>query len=219
MGLELTDNAKKFLAKKGYDPVLGARPLRRTIQREIEDSLSERILFNELRPGQIVVVDCEGDPDDIEKSKLIFSGADRGSTCRTRCRPTSARPPPRSRQLEPNDGPVTAAGGRAVACQQVRLAGRFDQAVLHQPGQCPRALHLVRPHHVQPLPGHRPGGVPQHRQQQPAHLAVGAGVPLRAPGRPGGRRRAAEPPRAVRSEGAGRALRRRGRCRPARPAP
>jgi ATP-dependent Clp protease ATP-binding subunit ClpC len=57
MGLELTDNAKKLLAKKGFDPVLGARPLRRTIQREIEDVLSEKILFGELStPGQIVVV-------------------------------------------------------------------------------------------------------------------------------------------------------------------
>ncbi|MGC3863293.1 ATP-dependent Clp protease ATP-binding subunit [Micromonospora chersina] len=77
MGLELTDNAKKYLAKKGFDPVLGARPLRRTIQRDIEDNLSERILFNELTPGQIVVVDCEGDPDNIDKSKLVFRGADR----------------------------------------------------------------------------------------------------------------------------------------------
>ncbi|MDG4822443.1 ATP-dependent Clp protease ATP-binding subunit [Asanoa sp. WMMD1127] len=77
MGLELTDNAKKYLAKKGFDPVLGARPLRRTIQRDIEDSLSERILFNELKPGQIVVVDCEGDPDNIEKSKLVFRGAEK----------------------------------------------------------------------------------------------------------------------------------------------
>jgi ATP-dependent Clp protease ATP-binding subunit ClpC len=77
MGLELTDNSKRFLAKKGYDPVLGARPLRRTIQREIEDSLSERILFNELRPGQIVLIDCEGDPIDIENSKLVFTGADK----------------------------------------------------------------------------------------------------------------------------------------------
>ncbi|WDZ85682.1 ATP-dependent Clp protease ATP-binding subunit [Micromonospora cathayae] len=77
MGLELTDNAKKYLAKKGFDPVLGARPLRRTIQRDIEDNLSERILFNELTPGQIVVVDCEGDPEDIDKSKLVFKGADR----------------------------------------------------------------------------------------------------------------------------------------------
>ncbi|MFF3237271.1 ATP-dependent Clp protease ATP-binding subunit [Micromonospora sp. NPDC002931] len=77
MGLELTDNAKKYLAKKGFDPVLGARPLRRTIQRDIEDNLSERILFNELTPGQIVVVDCEGDPSNIDKSKLVFKGADR----------------------------------------------------------------------------------------------------------------------------------------------
>src|SRR5262249_34159889 len=77
MGLELTDNAKKFLANKGYDPVLGARPLRRTIQREIEDALSERILFNELRPGQIVVIDAEGNLDNVEESKLVFRGADK----------------------------------------------------------------------------------------------------------------------------------------------
>jgi ATP-dependent Clp protease ATP-binding subunit ClpC len=59
MGIELTPAAKELLAKKGYDPVLGARPLRRTIQREIEDGLSEKILFSEVKPGQIVVVDTE----------------------------------------------------------------------------------------------------------------------------------------------------------------
>jgi ATP-dependent Clp protease ATP-binding subunit ClpC len=77
MGLELTDNAKKYLAAKGFDPVLGARPLRRTIQRDIEDNLSERILFNELKPGHIVVVDCEGNPDDVDKSKLVFRASER----------------------------------------------------------------------------------------------------------------------------------------------
>ncbi|SDY11516.1 ATP-dependent Clp protease ATP-binding subunit ClpC [Micromonospora pattaloongensis] len=77
MSMELTDNAKKYLAKKGFDPVLGARPLRRTIQRDIEDNLSERILFNELKPGQIVVIDCEGDPEDTDKSRLVFRGADK----------------------------------------------------------------------------------------------------------------------------------------------
>ncbi|HEY2675063.1 MAG TPA: AAA family ATPase, partial [Rugosimonospora sp.] len=51
--------------------------LRRTIQREIEDSLSERILFNELKAGQIVVVDCEGDPENMETAKLVFRSADR----------------------------------------------------------------------------------------------------------------------------------------------
>jgi ATP-dependent Clp protease ATP-binding subunit ClpC len=61
MGIELTRAAKDLLAEKGYDPVLGARPLRRTIQREIEDALSEKILFGELRPGTIVVVDVEGE--------------------------------------------------------------------------------------------------------------------------------------------------------------
>ncbi len=57
MGIEITGEAKILLGKKGYDPVLGARPLRRTIQREIEDTLSEKILFGELLPGQIVLVD------------------------------------------------------------------------------------------------------------------------------------------------------------------
>ena len=52
MGIELRPAAKDLLSARGYDPVLGARPLRRTIQREIEDSLSEKILFGELRPGQ-----------------------------------------------------------------------------------------------------------------------------------------------------------------------
>ncbi|MEN3306575.1 MAG: ATP-dependent Clp protease ATP-binding subunit ClpC, partial [Micromonosporaceae bacterium] len=77
MGLELTPEAKIWLAKKGWDPVMGARPLRRTIQREIEDSLSERILFNELKAGQIVVVRCDGDPEDFEHSKLVFTGSDK----------------------------------------------------------------------------------------------------------------------------------------------
>ena len=58
MGIELTSEAKLLLAKKGYDRALGARPLRRTIQREIEDALSEKILFGELSAGQIVVVDA-----------------------------------------------------------------------------------------------------------------------------------------------------------------
>ena len=60
MGIELTPAAKELLADRGYNPLLGARPLRRTIQREIEDSLSERILFGELKAGEIVVVDIEG---------------------------------------------------------------------------------------------------------------------------------------------------------------
>jgi ATP-dependent Clp protease ATP-binding subunit ClpC len=82
MGLELTPAAKALLAKKGYDPVLGARPLRRTIQREIEDSLSEKILFGELTPGQIVVVDTEAE-DPLKKDgprRFTFRGEPKPST-------------------------------------------------------------------------------------------------------------------------------------------
>ena len=64
MGIELTTAAKERLAKRGYDPVLGARPLRRTIQRDLEDQLSEKILFGELLPGSLVVVDVEGEGED-----------------------------------------------------------------------------------------------------------------------------------------------------------
>src|SRR5439155_23180152 len=78
MALELTPLAKQLLAKRGFDPVLGARPLRRTIQREIEDQLSEKILFGEIEPGQIVLVDVEGwkgeEGESDDKAKFVFRG-------------------------------------------------------------------------------------------------------------------------------------------------
>ncbi|WP_460648965.1 ATP-dependent Clp protease ATP-binding subunit [Kribbella endophytica] len=61
MGIELTPAAKKLVAERGFDPVLGARPLRRALQRDVEDVLAEKILFGELRPGQIVLVDVAPD--------------------------------------------------------------------------------------------------------------------------------------------------------------
>ena len=61
MALELTEAAKELLAEKGYDPALGARPLRRTIQRLVEDPLSEKVLWKEFKPGQTIVVDVEND--------------------------------------------------------------------------------------------------------------------------------------------------------------
>ena len=64
MRLQLTDEARELLADVGFDPVLGARPLRRAIQREIEDALSERILFGELQPGQVVTVGVTGEGKD-----------------------------------------------------------------------------------------------------------------------------------------------------------
>jgi ATP-dependent Clp protease ATP-binding subunit ClpC len=67
MGLILTDQAKELLVDKGYDQALGARPMRRTIQREIEDVLSEKILFGELTAGNLVVVGVEGEAANADK--------------------------------------------------------------------------------------------------------------------------------------------------------
>ena len=80
MGIELKPSAKELLASRGYDPVMGARPLRRTIQREIEDILSEKILFGELKAGEIIVVDTEGEGVD---AKFTFTGEPKSSTPNT----------------------------------------------------------------------------------------------------------------------------------------
>ncbi|HEV7688664.1 MAG TPA: ATP-dependent Clp protease ATP-binding subunit, partial [Acidimicrobiia bacterium] len=61
INLELTPASKELLSRKGYDPTLGARPLRRAIQRLVEDPLSERILWKEFRAGETVLVDVEDD--------------------------------------------------------------------------------------------------------------------------------------------------------------
>ncbi|MGA0065521.1 MAG: ATP-dependent Clp protease ATP-binding subunit [Candidatus Nanopelagicales bacterium] len=57
ISLDLTQSARELLAERGYDTSMGARPLRRTIQREIEDPLSEKMLFGEIVPGSAVLVD------------------------------------------------------------------------------------------------------------------------------------------------------------------
>ncbi|GAA3994429.1 ATP-dependent Clp protease ATP-binding subunit [Allokutzneria multivorans] len=80
MSLELTPLAKQLLAKRGFDPVLGARPLRRTIQREIEDQLSEKILFGELSAGQVIIGDVEGwnGEGSDDQARFVFRGETRG---------------------------------------------------------------------------------------------------------------------------------------------
>ena len=78
MGLELTDSVKHHLAEHGYDPTLGARPLRRAIQRLIEDPLSERLLHKEFKAGEIIIVDVEDVPEEdaddstYEGKRVVF---------------------------------------------------------------------------------------------------------------------------------------------------
>ena len=67
-GLELSEDAKTFLADKGYDQQFGARPLHRAIQKYLEDPLAEEILNMNVKPGDILVVDY-----DKENDKLFFT--------------------------------------------------------------------------------------------------------------------------------------------------
>jgi ATP-dependent Clp protease ATP-binding subunit ClpC len=63
--IELTEEAKELLVEKGYDPTMGARPLRRAIQRYIEDPLADFVLGRSLTPGSVIRVDRREDEDEI----------------------------------------------------------------------------------------------------------------------------------------------------------
>jgi len=76
LGLELTQPAKELLAKRGYDPQLGARPLRRALQRLIEDPLSEKLLNKEFSAGQIIVVGTEPDPEAPNEERMTFKAVE-----------------------------------------------------------------------------------------------------------------------------------------------
>jgi ATP-dependent Clp protease ATP-binding subunit ClpC len=73
--LELTEEAKELLADKGWDPSMGARPLRRAIQRYIEDPLADFVLRSELTPGATVMVDKADEPieDGVEEQLVKLS--------------------------------------------------------------------------------------------------------------------------------------------------
>ena len=72
--LEMDDEAKQWLAEKGYDPAYGARPLKRTMQKYIEDPLSEEVLRGKFKDGGVIVVKREGDQlVFIDKKDLAIS--------------------------------------------------------------------------------------------------------------------------------------------------
>jgi len=61
LGVEITDEAKSWLTKVGFDPIYGARPLRRAIERYVENPLSTKVLQGEFKEGDTIVVDLKGD--------------------------------------------------------------------------------------------------------------------------------------------------------------
>jgi ATP-dependent Clp protease ATP-binding subunit ClpC len=66
VAIELTDEAKELLVEKGYDPAMGARPLRRAIQRVIEDPLADFVLGRSLEPASTILVSRKGDTDEVD---------------------------------------------------------------------------------------------------------------------------------------------------------
>ena len=76
ISIELTIAAKELLSTRGFDPVLGARPLRRTVQRDIEDVMAEKMLYGEIRAGQLVLIDVEGEGADAH---FTFDGRDKAT--------------------------------------------------------------------------------------------------------------------------------------------
>jgi ATP-dependent Clp protease ATP-binding subunit ClpC len=74
--IELTDGAKELLVEQGYDPAMGARPLRRSIQRLIEDPLADYVLGRELKEGSTIVIDrrAEVAPDESLVDISIVEG-------------------------------------------------------------------------------------------------------------------------------------------------
>jgi ATP-dependent Clp protease ATP-binding subunit ClpC len=65
LSIELTDEAIEFMVEEGYDEKFGARPLKRTIQRYVEDPLSEKILMAEFAPGDEIMVDVADDAESL----------------------------------------------------------------------------------------------------------------------------------------------------------
>ncbi len=75
VGIELTEPAKDLLARRGYDPSLGARPLRRAIQRLVEDPVSEKILWHEYAAGDTIIVDVG--KNDSGEDEIVFRKTER----------------------------------------------------------------------------------------------------------------------------------------------
>src|SRR6185436_1240324 len=79
LSLEMTEAAKDWLGEKGYDQVFGARPLRRVIQNELEDRLSEALLQERFAPGDTVLIDVQNDEVVLDKRAPEPALAESGS--------------------------------------------------------------------------------------------------------------------------------------------
>lgn len=116
MSIELSDEAKAYIAKKGTDPIYGARPLRRAIQTLIEDPLSEELLAGDWQAGDIIKCDFEPNATEEgsteEEGKLVFS-KEKGEIPEPRLRVSMSQPKARE-TWSPRQRGVASSGDLAV---------------------------------------------------------------------------------------------------------
>ena len=146
MKLELTQAAKNLLAERGFDPVLGARPLRRTIQREIEDVLAEKMLYGEVGPGQIVLVDVEGEgaDGDVHLPRPEDGRVPRPAAARDRRRRRLApRPTPTSDGPDDSDSGTDVPRSTGATSDRRRATGRPGRELPAGPASSGRAARSV----------------------------------------------------------------------------
>jgi len=105
MSITIDADARTLLAQQGFDPALGARPLRRAIQRFVEDPLSEQILGGQWQPGDVVEVYVEDGETAFRKGEGVVAVAVQPRRSR--------RPRRRCRRPLPSEVPVRLAGGAA----------------------------------------------------------------------------------------------------------
>jgi len=110
VGIQLAQEARALLARSGFDPAFGARPLRRAIQRMVEDPLSEQLLAGEWKPGEVVLVD-------VEEGAVVFRKGDASAAALIGAPTAPSTPaskptmPRRSRRSAEGSGAATGGAG------------------------------------------------------------------------------------------------------------
>ena len=157
--LELTEGAEDFLVEKGWDPAMGARPLRRAIQRYIEDPLADFVLRSELTAGATVMV--EPAPEDSEEElKIAIVTPDEGSDAGRRRRPQGGR------GVGARRASTTAAPSTSRRSSRRSASSRFARKRLA------RGRPTGRPRSFYAAGRHRPDGPPAGRPARHAGQAA-----------------------------------------------
>ena len=124
VAIELTDEAKELLVDKGYDPAMGARPLRRAIQRVIEDPLADFVLGRTVEPGSTILVSRKGETEEVDMT--VIPGEVTPEDVVT-VRRRSLWLPPRTTQTPSRNSPQPSARPETLARRRILRYHHFRQ--------------------------------------------------------------------------------------------